>query len=221
MLAATDAVARFKDANIEAVVEDAIHIVDATIVSSKLVEWYDPSGYRSCGFESFIRVNENLSGNLGIQTVIGSSELLEPGQRYLLFLKNHEGDFIRDAKIIWPADIQAKIDECLAKLPLLKSNWRTTSQVIEYHGPFLLLSNFMTSPLQLRDKEITFEVETIKFDRGTTKILESDLNCSLLEKVCLKRTIFLWEEFRRWLKEFLENKANKSLNADAGDAGAG
>lgn len=196
-------------------------IVDATVVSSKAVEWNASASYRSCGFENELRVNEVFDGAAEMSMAIGSRLPLVPGARYLFHLENSGGFASID---MWPEDIQEKINECLDKLPLLKNGWPSPSRIVNVLEPLLI----MNGPQQaiLLGSAMTFEVKEIEFDAGPNKLTTDDVRCTLLGDACSKRTIYLWTEFREWLKALLRKKTtlqdkDKSLNTDASEAGAG
>jgi hypothetical protein len=196
-------------------------IVDATVVSSKAVEWSASSSYRSCGFEHELRVTETLDGDDVPSLTIGSPNPLVPGSRYLFHLNERAGGFSTNRKDAWPEDIQRNIDECLAKLPLLKVSWPPASRIINLPEPMLVLSGHWKESLNSKYPATSFDVIEIEFDTGPNSTTNHDLKCKLLREACSKQSVVVWSEFRKWIKSLLQDKANKSLNTDASDAGAG
>jgi len=211
--------ANLKPTTTEKAFEQGRIIVDATVLSSKAVEWQASASYRTCGFELELRTNETLDGTEIPNLIIASPDPLIPGGRYLLFLQEREGGFPIHHNSAWPTDIQRKVDDCVAKLPSLKSGWLPTSQIVNLVEPLLIMSGPKQSILL--DSAMTFEVKEIEFNAGPHKLTADDVRCTLLGGACENRTIYLWTEFREWLKANLPDKVNKSLNADASDAGAG
>ncbi len=195
-------------------------IVDATVVLSRAIEWQESSGYKTCGFENELRINEVLDGTTNASLTIETSEPLVPGNRYLFHLREyhseHKADFFVDQTDTRSVDIQKKIYECATKLPLIKSDWPTPSLIVNLSEPILV-----TSWLQESDSAMAFEVKEIEFDAGPNKVEGDDLKRALLGEFYSKKTLYLWVDFRVWLKATLQGQTNKSLNTDTGDADAG
>jgi len=145
--------ARFGRAELQRVALAAEAILDATIVSSEVVEWTPTSDWAHklgdnprCGFKSTIRVNAALSGSHVGQVAIGSAEELVPGRRYLLFVREHGGNFATDVIYDREGEERNRFEECLSRLALWKSNWLTTSDLNSGAEAEVTLSYWLLPP---------------------------------------------------------------------------
>ena len=225
LLQSSNVEARFGRQDLERVVVSAQTIVDVTVVSSEVIEWLHTPEWTlrfgdtsKCGYKSTVRVNETFSDTNFEQLTLGSKEELIPGRRYLLFVREHAGDFANDVIFERVGVEKARFEECLSKLPLLKSNWLTTSYFSYGNDPEVTLSYWILPPQDLHHK--TIEISEVMENGKLVPLVQSAMDMRIIDEFVLPRDIVLWKDLSSWIRRLKCNSANKSLNGDASDAGA-
>jgi hypothetical protein len=133
-------------------------VVIARVISSKMHQWGEYPGEKVCGYELEIDVLETYSGSyIGIQN-IGSSQSLEPGREYLLFLDKRERFVSSDHVVTYAGKGEKYRSDCLSNIPLLKANWRYTSPITDTHRRgYVLLPTLLNAPVELEDSSVHVE----------------------------------------------------------------
>ena len=195
----------------------------------------------ACGSKVKLRINKVYSGTYHGEIEIGVDGALVTGRRYLLFLDERLKFVTSD--VITTGHGQNKEDQCVSQLPLLKSNWHYASNISGLGQKFLVLSRLLRAPEELQ--EYTDVIESKWFvsgepldyeafnnlgnpsDEEVDKLFEIERKLSPIcnklnfKSLCGRHTILPFKKVDEWLDRQLKPKANKSLNTNASDAGAG
>ena len=210
-------------------------------LSREQSEWSSSPIQIACGTKVKLRINKVYSGSYDGEIEIGVAGALVTGRRYLLFLDERLKFVTSD--VIGAGPGQEIEDQCVADLPQLKSNWHYTSNISGLGQKFLVLSRLLREPAELQ--QFTDVIESEWFVSGEALDYEAFNNlenptaeevdkffkierkispiCNKLnfKSLCGRHTILPFKRVDEWLDRQSKPKANKSLNSDAGDAGAG
>ena len=203
--------------------------------------WSSSLVQKACGTKVKLRINKVYSGSYDGEIDIGVDGALVTGRRYLLFLDERLKFVTSD--VITTGHGQNEEDQCVSELPLLKSNWHYTSNISGLGQKFLVLSRLLREPDELQ--EFTDVIESKWFVSGEPLDYEAFNNlgnptaeevdkffqierkvspiCNKLnfKNLCGRHTILPFKRVDEWLDRQSKPKANKSLNTETGDAGAG
>jgi hypothetical protein len=179
------------------------------------------------------------SGSYDGEIEIGVAGALVTGRRYLLFLDERVNFATSDVISEGPK----QKNQCLTELPLLKSNWRYTSNISGLGQKFLVLSRLLREPEELQ--EFTDVIEIKWFVNGEALDIEAFNNlgtptpeeeekfsqiqskassiCNYLnfKSLCGRHTILPFKRVGEWLDKQPKPEAKKSLNTDTSKTGAG
>jgi hypothetical protein len=211
--------AMFAERPIEEVVAEAVGIVDATIVSVRTASWQFGEASGVCGFIYEAHVSETFKGPYSGLITFASSAAMAARSRYLLFLKDYEGDFPSDTEILRPAAEEAERQRCLNELPDLKTDWLHAAEFLPYG--FVRLSQ-LTEPSP--DLNATFvEVRSAHINGEPVQFHEPSrwdpsAADALLLGYTLGTNVVQWERLRAWLLRNASETANNRFQGDAPQA---
>lgn len=147
-------------------------VVDATVLKSELFEWTGqlidrehPKGESTpiqiaCGSKVKLRINKTYSGSYEGEIEVGVHGALVTGERYLLFL-DERSNFNFSSPF---GEGPEENDQCLSKLPPLKMNWNYSSNITGRGHEYLVLSNHLSEPDEL--KEVAYTIDSTWFVNG-------------------------------------------------------
>ena len=213
-------------------------VVEATILKVEMFAWAFSPIQEDCGHKVRLKINKSYSGSYKGELDIGSSSPLVTGQRYLLFLNRSDKFKSLDR---WPEEIEKLIDACSSNIPLIKSNWGFSSKIGGWGQNFLVFAPLLSPPDELQEFTDVIESNWIvsgesldyeKFnnsvsptieeqDKFSEMVFKASSVCRQLEFPCRKTTIMPFKKLDEWLERQSIEKANKTLNTDASEAGAG
>ncbi|MCS6114557.1 hypothetical protein G3492_08820 [Shewanella baltica] len=204
--------ARFIRQDLAQAVLSTENIVDVTVISSEMIEWtHTPKwkvslGDKSlCGYKNKVRVNESLSKPNSDQLTLGSKEELIPGRRYLLFIEER-GGFANDVIYKHEGDERTRFEDCLSRVPKLKSNWLTTSYFSGDSESKVTLSYWLIPPNDLPHN--TFYISEVRQNGKLVPLTESAVDVKIKDELVLPRDIVLWKDLRSWMID-LTNPSTK------------
>ena len=221
--------------------EYTLSLVSREQLSKKQSEWSSSPIQKACGTKVKLRINKVYSGSYNGEIEIGVASALVTGRRYLLFLDERSSFVTSD--VIYTGYGEKETDKCLSELPLLKSNWHYTSNISGLGQKFLVLSRLLREPDELQEFADIIEskwfvsgeaLDYEEFNNLGTPTLEEEekflqirskassiCNDRNFKSLCGRHTILPFKRVDEWLDRQPKPKANKSLNTDASDAGAG
>lgn len=148
LLVSRTATANFGPSSLAEVFVDSDRVVEAHIVSAKVVPLSTGSREENCGYVYEAKVGETFKGRQSARLRFASNEPMTPASRHILFLKSYDGDFPSDVAITYvdpktnkTADTRAG---CAKALLRLKSNYLHTAEFLPYE--FVKLSRWITPP---------------------------------------------------------------------------
>lgn len=204
--------ARFIRQDLEKIVLSAENIVDVTVISSEVIEWTHTSEWKvsfgdksNCGYKSTVRVNESFSKPNFEQLTLGSKEELIPGRRYLLFIEEHGGGFANDVIYKREGVEKARFEDCLSRLPTLKSNWLSTSYFSGGSEPKVRLSYWLLPPNDLPHE--TIEISEVRQNGNLVPLTEAAVDMKIMDELVLPRDIVLWKDLRSWIRNLASPSA--------------
>lgn len=219
-------------------------VVDATVLESEQFEYTgklvareelgkEPSEWTStpiqiaCGSKVKLRINKTYSGPYEGEVEAGVAGALLTGQRYLLFLDKRANFVTTD--VISEGSEEKK--QCVAKLPILKSNWIYSSDISGMGRKFLVLSSLLREPEDLTEfadvieskwfisgEELDYQAfnnlesptpeEEERFSELQTK-MSSICNPFNLKSLCAKHKVLPFKVVDDWLDRQPEPTANR------------
>jgi hypothetical protein len=174
LLVSRTALANFGPSSLAEVFVESDRVVEAYIISAKVVTL--STGFRddSCGYIYEAKVGETFKGRHAARIRFASNEAMTPASRHILFLQSYDGDFPSDVAITYVDPKTNKTVDaragCAKALLHLKSNYLHTAEFLPYE--FVKLSRWITPPPDMRLDMASVKRTQTRFGGDASNVVE-------------------------------------------------